>query len=145
MNWLERARREIQECARRPTANSAERTLTAVMAVPRQRVSGKSRGTPFAAPDVLPSPKAEAGERAAILEHDAGLPRPEAQIEAARITAILARNRKYLWASLRSALRGYPELLSQVARPGGACPSAWPSWPCYLGAGWCARSVHRGA
>jgi hypothetical protein len=34
MNWLERARREIPKSARRRTANSAERTLTAVMAVP---------------------------------------------------------------------------------------------------------------
>jgi hypothetical protein len=32
-NWLERARREIPKSARRRTANSAERTLTAVMAV----------------------------------------------------------------------------------------------------------------
>ena len=45
MNWLERARREIQECARRPTANSAERTLTAVMAVPHLGESGISRGS----------------------------------------------------------------------------------------------------
>jgi len=43
-------------------------------------------------------------ESAGIMEHDAGLPRPEAQIEAARMTATLARNRKYLWASLRAAL-----------------------------------------
>ncbi|MGH8584637.1 MAG: hypothetical protein ACREWE_00080 [Gammaproteobacteria bacterium] len=53
-------------------------------------------------------------ERAGILEHDAGLPRPEAELEAARITAILARNRGYLWASLRAALAGYPVLLAQV-------------------------------
>jgi hypothetical protein len=32
MNWLERARREIPKSARRRTANSAERNLTAVMA-----------------------------------------------------------------------------------------------------------------
>jgi hypothetical protein len=58
-------------------------------------------------------------ERAGILEHDAGLPRPEAELEAARITETLARNRGYLWASLRSALVGYPALLSQVPdRPG---------------------------
>lgn len=35
-------------------------------------------------------------ERAGILEYDAGLPRPEAEIESARITATLARNRGYL-------------------------------------------------
>ena len=37
---------------------------------------------------------------AAILEHDAGVPRPEAGLETARGTATLARNRGYLWASL---------------------------------------------
>jgi hypothetical protein len=35
-------------------------------------------------------------ERAAILEHDAGLSRPEAERQAARITTTLARNRGYL-------------------------------------------------
>ena len=34
MNWLERARYEIRECASRPTANGAERNPTALMAVP---------------------------------------------------------------------------------------------------------------
>ena len=43
-------------------------------------------------------------ERAAILEYDAGLPRAEADLEAARITATLARDRRYLWAFLRAAL-----------------------------------------
>jgi hypothetical protein len=42
-------------------------------------------------------------ERAGILELDAGLPGAEAELEAARITAY-ARNRGYLWASLRAAL-----------------------------------------
>jgi hypothetical protein len=42
MNWLERARREIEESARRRTANSAERNLTAVMAVPDQGLWEKS-------------------------------------------------------------------------------------------------------
>jgi hypothetical protein len=58
-------------------------------------------------------------ERAAVLEHDAGMARPEAELEAARITATLARNRGYLWTCLRSALAGYPLLLAQVPdRPG---------------------------
>jgi hypothetical protein len=58
-------------------------------------------------------------ERAGILEFDAGLPRPEAELEAAWITATLARNRSYLWASLRAALSRYPALLAQVPdRPG---------------------------
>jgi hypothetical protein len=44
MNWLERARCEIPKSTRRGTANSAERNLTAVMAVPppalRQKLEG---------------------------------------------------------------------------------------------------------
>lgn len=58
-------------------------------------------------------------ERAAILEYDAGLARADAELEAARITATLARNRGYLWGSLRAALAGSPELLAQLPdRPG---------------------------
>lgn len=58
-------------------------------------------------------------ERAVILEHDAGLSGPEAEWEAARITATLARNRGYLWASLRFALFDYPELFAALPdKPG---------------------------
>lgn len=58
-------------------------------------------------------------ERAGILEFDAGLPKPEAEREAGRITATYARNRGYLWDSLRTALAGYPALLSQLPdKPG---------------------------
>jgi len=58
-------------------------------------------------------------ERAGILEFDAGMPRPEAELEAARITATLARNRGYAWASLRAALADYSALLSQLPdKPG---------------------------
>ena len=39
--------------------------------------------------------------------------RPEAELEAARITATYARNRRYAWASLRAVLAGYPVLLAQ--------------------------------
>jgi hypothetical protein len=53
-------------------------------------------------------------ERAGIIEHDAGLPPAAAELEGARITATLARNRGYLWVSLRAALAGYPVLLAQV-------------------------------
>ena len=45
MNWLERARREIPKSARRRTANSAERNLTAVMAVPHLALLDKSRAS----------------------------------------------------------------------------------------------------
>jgi TubC N-terminal docking domain len=62
-------------------------------------------------------------ERAGILEFDAGMLRPEAELEAARITATLARNRGYLWASLRSALSGYPVLLAQVPDRAGTVHS----------------------
>lgn len=51
------------------------------------------------------------------MEHDAGLPRPEAELEVAPAT--LARNRGYLWASLRAVLADYPVLFAQVPdRPG---------------------------
>jgi TubC N-terminal docking domain len=58
-------------------------------------------------------------ERAAILEYDAGLPRPEAELEAARITATYARNCQYTWASLRAALAAYPELLAKLPETDG--------------------------
>jgi hypothetical protein len=41
-NWLDRARREIPKSAQRRTANSAERNLTAVMAVPHPGLWEKS-------------------------------------------------------------------------------------------------------
>jgi hypothetical protein len=43
-------------------------------------------------------------ERGAILEFDANLPHDQAEIEAARMTSTLARNRGYRWASLKAAL-----------------------------------------
>ena len=53
---------------------------------------------------------------------DAGLTEAEAEREAAPMTAILARNGRYLlWASLRAALADYPLLLAQV--PTG--PGRW--------------------
>jgi hypothetical protein len=58
-------------------------------------------------------------ERAAILEHDANLPREQAEIEAARMTATLARNRAYTWAALRLAFRDYPAIVALLPdRPG---------------------------
>jgi hypothetical protein len=62
-------------------------------------------------------------ERCGILEHDAGLPRPEAELEAARIMATLARNRGYTWASLREALKGYPALASRLPATAGKVDS----------------------
>jgi hypothetical protein len=58
-------------------------------------------------------------ERAAILEHDANLPREQAEAEAAKMTATLARNRGYTWAALRLAYRDYPAILALLPdRPG---------------------------
>ncbi|MGH8644655.1 MAG: hypothetical protein ACREX4_09440 [Gammaproteobacteria bacterium] len=62
-------------------------------------------------------------ERAGILEYDGGLPRAEAEREAARITATYARNQDYLWAALRSALSGYPELLAALPERTGTVDS----------------------
>lgn len=53
-------------------------------------------------------------ERAAILEYDADLLRDQAELEAARMAATVARNKGYTWASLRLALEGYPALLEQL-------------------------------
>jgi hypothetical protein len=66
MNWLERARREIPKSARRRTANSAERTLTAVMAVRRRLLESESAREAYE-------------ERAAIMEFDGGLSRDDAK------------------------------------------------------------------
>ena len=89
MNWLERARREIQKSARRPTAITVERTLTAVTAVPRPALYGKV-GAPIgnngSAPTQLATRTGDAREdfeeRAAIMEYDGGLSRDEAEREA---------------------------------------------------------------
>jgi hypothetical protein len=43
MNWLERARYEIRENANRPTANTAERNPTALMAVPDPAIGADSQ------------------------------------------------------------------------------------------------------
>jgi hypothetical protein len=49
-----------------------------------------------------------------------GVGMPRAGLEAARIMAALARNRKYQWSSLRMALEGHPELLSRLPDRVGA-------------------------
>lgn len=62
-------------------------------------------------------------ERAGILEYDAGLPRAQAELEAARITVTYARNCCYQWASLRVALSAYPELLAALPEKAGPVDS----------------------
>jgi hypothetical protein len=86
MNWFERARREISNGARRPTANSAERNLTAAMAVPlkalRQKLEGSIGRNGSAPPSkTLKSDIAQEGfeERAAIMDIDGGLSRDAAE------------------------------------------------------------------
>jgi hypothetical protein len=49
-------------------------------------------------------------EHAGILEYDAGLPRVQAQLRAAKLAATLAKRYGYGWASLYEALKGYPVL-----------------------------------
>jgi hypothetical protein len=89
MNWLERARREISKSARRRTANSAERTLTAVMAVSplvfREKLEGSIGSNGSTSPSHLLGSESvweEFEERAAIMEFDGGLSRDEAEREA---------------------------------------------------------------
>jgi hypothetical protein len=89
MNWLERARREIPKSARRRTANSAETTLTAVMAVPPPGVREKLEWSFGSNGSTSPSHLLESEsvreayeERAAIMEFDGGLSRDEAEREA---------------------------------------------------------------
>jgi hypothetical protein len=89
MNWLERARREIPKSAWRRTANSVERTLTAVMAVPppalREKLVGSIGSNGSTAPSHLlesESVREEFEERAAIMEFDGGMSRDEAEREA---------------------------------------------------------------
>ncbi len=98
MNWLERARREIPKSARWRTANSAERTLTAVMAVPhpalREKLEGSIGSNGSASPSNSLEPEyaqEEFEERAAIMEFDGGLSRDEAEREAWALVSKLYR------------------------------------------------------
>lgn len=83
-------------------------------------------------------------ERAGILEYDAGLPRAQAELEAARITATLARNRGYLWASLRAALAEYPALLTVLPDRPGQVDALPPRRGQGGGAAWAARGAAGG-
>jgi hypothetical protein len=98
MNWLERARREIPKSAPRRTANSAERTLTAVMAVPRPGLWEKSAASIGSNGSASPPRLLELEaawetyeERAAIMEFDGGLSRDEAEREAWALVSKLYR------------------------------------------------------
>lgn len=89
MNWLERARREISECAPRLTAITAERNPTAAMAVHHSafRKDLAASIDSIGSNPPLPMPRNESAweafeERAAIMEFDGGLSRDEAEREA---------------------------------------------------------------
>lgn len=69
MNWMDRARRELQQPTRLRTANTAETPLTAVMAV----------SDPAASAEAAEALRADWEERAAIMEFDGGLPREDAE------------------------------------------------------------------
>jgi hypothetical protein len=58
-----------------------------------------------------------------ILVGLAVMSRSEAVLEAGRIAGPLARNRRYRWTSLRTALEGYPELLARVPDRDGVVDS----------------------
>ena len=75
MNWLERARREIPKSARRRPANSAERNLTAVMAVPNPTLREKLEGSIGSNGSTSPSHLLESEVREAY-EERAALPHP---------------------------------------------------------------------
>lgn len=62
-------------------------------------------------------------ERAAILEYDAGLSRAQAELEAARMTAALARNRSYSWGALRAAMAACPALQAGILDRSGVVDS----------------------
>jgi hypothetical protein len=86
MNWLERARREIVGCAHQGTANTAERSATAVLAVGEPEVfdglelsNGSNGGTPPARMQEAEAMREAFEERAAIIEFDGGLGRDEAE------------------------------------------------------------------
>jgi hypothetical protein len=96
MNWLERARREIPKSARRRTANSAERTLTAVMAVPnpalREKLEGSIGSNGSTSPSrLLESVREAYEERAAIMEFDGGLSRDDSERKAWALVSKLYR------------------------------------------------------
>jgi hypothetical protein len=65
-------------------------------------------------------------ERAAILEHDAHLPRPEAEEQARRATALLARNLSAPWCALREALGD--AALPDSPAPVNRTPYPLPEW-----------------
>jgi hypothetical protein len=90
VNWLERARLEFSKMPDRGTANTAERNLTSVTAVPHQGKSGNFAERIQQQPGREIDPEHEKAirehleERAAIQEYDGGLPREQAEAEARR-------------------------------------------------------------
>jgi hypothetical protein len=89
MNWLDRARREIRKGARRPTTITADKTLTAVTAMPHTALLEESEAsigsngsaTPYRILETEPMHE-DFEERAAIIEFDGGFSRREAELAA---------------------------------------------------------------
>jgi hypothetical protein len=54
-----------------------------------------------------------------VLDDFVGASKEASQLEAGRVTATLARNRGYLWSSLRTVLAGHPALLAQIPDKAG--------------------------
>jgi len=88
VNWLERARREIDEICDLLTANTAKRNPTAVSAVRVRAISADdtpsfgSNGS--VGPSGLDCLLEDFEERAAIMEYEGGLPRREAELLASK-------------------------------------------------------------
>lgn len=100
MNWLERARREIQTNLRHPTVITAERTPMAVTSVldpalrENSRASFGSNGSTSAPHiSVLEFIREEFEERAAIMEFDGDLSRDDAELNV--WTMVTKRERVY--------------------------------------------------
>jgi hypothetical protein len=86
VNWLERARREIQGASGRPTANTAEGRPAAVLAVPSLALDDGDRESIGSNGSTLPECDTDTAalsdefeERAAIMEFDGNLGREDAE------------------------------------------------------------------
>lgn len=99
MNWLERARDEIQKRSKQATAKRAERISTAAMAVPSPAPRGKlerSNGSNGSSSPHWLEPESLRDvyeERAAIMEFEGGLSREEAEREASAQVSTAYRHR----------------------------------------------------
>lgn len=94
MNWMERARREIAEARQDSTAKTAKANPMAVMTVPHPGFAlvlkpsvDSNGGAPPASSEASEATQEAFEERAAIMEHDGGLNRVEAEQEASGLAS----------------------------------------------------------